>query len=545
MFYINARKRHTSRALDQSMSLTLIPDLSRLRLGEDEEERGLAPHAPAAVGGPETSQGWLTGDRDGLDLAGLTVELRAKMLGKLARHAEGGHRGAIAAVRQACEVAHRACFQPRQPGQPNTYLPEVWQAVFEAMYGLHPVSMRPPITPATTEDAVEIISEALDDLATNPKQGQCVYRTLRDDTAIGRIKRKHAYARVYAKMLRADMNDDTEGTARFWFLYRVLKHLIELDDNVLYDNVLYDPELAPHVELGFGGFVEAETHPRHKRRIATGFDPLPDSWQEVRDAITAASQSKDEGGWFHPQYGHIEAWDVSHVRSTKQAFATATGFDRDLSGWDVEQVGSMKRMFADHPLFTGRGLECWDVSNLMNAQGMFSGAVNFDGDLSGWDVSSVNVTSHMFAGAASFRGVGLSKWRPTNALWSANHMFHGAHAFNANLAGWDVGEVRVMKAMFRDARRFEGKGLSGWQPANATDMDEMFMDATSFNADLSSWDTPILTSYFRNMFRGASSFGMGLSRAGRRALLPRLLLQLQATDEQLGWPPSPPATRPP
>jgi len=347
-------------------------------------------------------------------------------------------------------------------------------------------------------------------------------------------------------MLAADNVGEANLAASLWYLYRVLKLLIEQDHARAAgagDNVLYDPAREPDVELSFGAFVEGEQDPHHRRRIATRYDPLPDDWHEVRRAVTAASGSQDEKGeksWYHPQYGPIEAWDVSNVGDMRRAFMDAVDFDRDLSGWDVSNVVGMTDMFRGRPVFTGRGLECWDVSSVTSTMRMFSGAVDFNGDLSGWDVSNVVHAGRMFEGAASFTGEGLSKWRTTAALWWTDQMFDGAAEFDANLAYWDVSEVRDMDAMFRNARKFQGDGLGLWRPANAMSTIEMFRGAVSFDADLSNWVTPVLGSNYNRMFLGASSFGKGKDHDGRRARLP-YRLQRQATDRQLGWPRDPPA----
>jgi surface protein len=72
-------------------------------------------------------------------------------------------------------------------------------------------------------------------------------------------------------------------------------------------------------------------------------------------------------------------------------FSGASQFDGDLSRWDVRNVKDMSWMFHQAALFNG-DLSQWSLDNATNLSSMFNGAVRYKGvrwsgsDPSPWDV---------------------------------------------------------------------------------------------------------------------------------------------------------------
>jgi len=62
-------------------------------------------------------------------------------------------------------------------------------------------------------------------------------------------------------------------------------------------------------------------------------------------------------------------------------------------------------------------------------------------------------------------------------------MFAVASAFNRDIGGWAVENVRSMWGMFYEAAAFD-QDLGGWAVDSVTDMSYMFRDASAFNQDL-------------------------------------------------------------
>ena len=101
----------------------------------------------------------------------------------------------------------------------------------------------------------------------------------------------------------------------------------------------------------------------------------------------------------------------------------------------------------------------WDVSNVINMDGMFFNADLFNQDISSWDTSKVENMGSLFKNASSF---------------------------NQSISGWDTSKVTKMLDLFRGARTFN-QDISSWDTVNVNSMSNMFNGATSFNQDISSW----------------------------------------------------------
>merc|ERR1712139_688068 len=88
-------------------------------------------------------------------------------------------------------------------------------------------------------------------------------------------------------------------------------------------------------------------------------------------------------------------------------FSGARNFNQDISKWDVSKVTKMTSMFFEATNFN-QDISKWDVSKVTRMMSMFSGAKNFNQDISHWDVSSVTHEygfKCMFEGATSFNQV--------------------------------------------------------------------------------------------------------------------------------------------
>lgn len=91
-------------------------------------------------------------------------------------------------------------------------------------------------------------------------------------------------------------------------------------------------------------------------------------------------------------------------------------------------------MFGDASVFTGVGLNGWDVSKVTEFTFMFQNSVLFNADISAWDVSSVTSFYQTFKGATAFNQ-DLSGWAISSAS-TFQEMFDGASAFNRDLCDW-------------------------------------------------------------------------------------------------------------
>ena len=161
-----------------------------------------------------------------------------------------------------------------------------------------------------------------------------------------------------------------------------------------------------------------------------------------------------------------------------------------IESWGDIAWKNMKFAFDDCNTMTYNATDVPNLSSVTDMSFMFSGASNFDGDISSWDVSSVTNMSRTFSGAKVFNG-DISSW-DVSSVTNMSFMFSGASNFDGDISSWEVGAVTDMSYVFRYAYNFNGD-ISNWDVSDVTDMSYMFYDASAFNKDLSGWHTAKVT----------------------------------------------------
>jgi surface protein len=149
--------------------------------------------------------------------------------------------------------------------------------------------------------------------------------------------------------------------------------------------------------------------------------------EDIREAVKlwcsdpAAAEKK---------YGHISKWDVSHVINMDGLFRDCFSFNDDISGWDVSNVTTMQEMF-EHAHAFNQPIGVWDVSNVTNIADMFNFARAFNQPLDAWNTSNMNNMECTFAQAVSFNQP-LASWDVSKVTNERDmmYMFYGAFAFN-------------------------------------------------------------------------------------------------------------------
>ncbi|WP_297205368.1 BspA family leucine-rich repeat surface protein [uncultured Brachyspira sp.] len=135
----------------------------------------------------------------------------------------------------------------------------------------------------------------------------------------------------------------------------------------------------------------------------------------------------------------------------------------NLSEIDTSSMIDMSYLFQDSKRKNFDGIETWDVSNVVNMESMFEGAINFDSALDKWNVSNVKDMSLMFCFTKSFNQP-LNNWNVSNVT-SISQIFHYASSFNHPLDNWDVSNVEYMNAIFYEAESFN-QNLEFWNVSN-------------------------------------------------------------------------------
>jgi surface protein len=193
----------------------------------------------------------------------------------------------------------------------------------------------------------------------------------------------------------------------------------------------------------------------------------------------------------------IDEWDVSNITNTQGMFS-GTSFNQNISSWDVSSVTSMVNMFNNSSF--NQNINTWDVSSVTDMGNMF-GLSAFNQNIGSWNVSSVINMGQMFQ-ATPFNQ-DISSWNVSNVT-TMSSMFSGTTAFNQDISSWDVSSVTSMASMFNGANVFN-QPLNSWNVSNVTNMALMFGVAIAFNQNLNSWIVSNVTS-MSSMFLNATSF---------------------------------------
>jgi len=206
-------------------------------------------------------------------------------------------------------------------------------------------------------------------------------------------------------------------------------------------------------------------------------------------------------------------WDVSTITNFSYLFSGAHDFNGDISGWVTSSATRMDRLFEFNRVFD-QDISDWDVSSVTYMVRMFTGAREFNQNLNSWDVSQVTNFTGMFQATHKFNQ-DLNDWDLSSANWLQS-MFAFTQSFNGDITGWDVSGVSRFNTMFREAVSFN-RDISGWDVSGAYRMFGMFEGAKSFDQNLGSWNVERVREF------GHETLGFldrsGLSRENYDALL--------------------------
>ena len=196
--------------------------------------------------------------------------------------------------------------------------------------------------------------------------------------------------------------------------------------------------------------------------------------------------------------------NMSNVYSMANMFTGAENFNHNISNWDTSGVYWMYNLFKNALKFN-QDISGLDMSNVDNVDGMFENAIAFDQNLSSWDTSSFRSAKYMFKNATLFNG-DIANW-DVSKVTNMTEMFSGAIAFNQDINRWNVSSVNSYGSfygMFLGAKEFN-QDIGDWNTSAAKTMESMFAGASKFNSDISGWNTSSVTN-MNAMFGGATVF---------------------------------------
>lgn len=225
-------------------------------------------------------------------------------------------------------------------------------------------------------------------------------------------------------------------------------------------------------------------------------------------------------------------WDTSHINNVAYMFAECPLFNQDVTNLVYGVCNGLGHTFENCDLFTGIGVETWDVTGVGDMQRTFAGCHSFNGDVSGWittsvtamdytfydcfvfnrningwDVSNVITLSYTFWGASIYNQP-MDTWRPGNAKYMIR-TFGRAVEFNQDINNWDTSSVNTMSQMFYQAHAYN-QPMDTWDTSLVTTMTGMFIECYVFNQNINTWDTSSNTNT-TGMFSDCHEFNQPLS----------------------------------
>ena len=197
----------------------------------------------------------------------------------------------------------------------------------------------------------------------------------------------------------------------------------------------------------------------------------------------------------------VSKWDVSNVTNMSYIFTNCREFNCDLSNWDVSNVKDMSGMFGGCESFEGKGIENWDVSNVENVEEMFAICSKLNIDFSNWKLKKIYSTENIFYNCEKLKGKGLDKWDVSNIV-NMRAMFEGCSNLDFDLSKWNISKLKNIRSMFSGCEKFTGKGLEKWNVNNISNMLFAFANCKKLNCDnVKNWkvnDTCNISGMFNN-----------------------------------------------
>ena len=199
----------------------------------------------------------------------------------------------------------------------------------------------------------------------------------------------------------------------------------------------------------------------------------------------------------------MENWNTADVTNMASMFSGASDFNQNISGWNTANVTDMNSMFWSASDFN-QDISAWNTANVTNMYGVFRSAVAFNQNISSWNTANVTRMDSMFNNAWAFNQ-NIGSWN-TAKVTRMDSMFQTS-SFNQDIGSWNTENVTNMANMFRSNPAFN-HDIGSWNTANVTNMTGMFYLASAFNRSLN-WNTAKVTN-MSEMFRVATAFNQDI-----------------------------------
>lgn len=147
----------------------------------------------------------------------------------------------------------------------------------------------------------------------------------------------------------------------------------------------------------------------------------------------------------------LNKWNVEKVINMNEMFLDCINFNQPLNNWNPKKLNNTKGMFTRCEKFNQ------DIqrpnNRINNAENMFCDCDVFDWDVS-WLITNntTNIIS-MFESSSAFTGKGVETWDVSNILY-ANHTFHDAWKFDWDISWWKFHNLAKAQYFLIDAKSF-------------------------------------------------------------------------------------------
>jgi len=138
----------------------------------------------------------------------------------------------------------------------------------------------------------------------------------------------------------------------------------------------------------------------------------------------------------------ISGWKTGNVKSMEAMFRYNSVFNQDIGNWDVRNLENIGFMFHEATAFNNGGsssISNWKTGNLKDIRVAFNRS-NFNQPIGKWDVSNVIQMDGMFGQNTSF-AQSIREWKVnTTARWAnlTYNMFYGANGIRKYYEGTDL-----------------------------------------------------------------------------------------------------------
>lgn len=203
---------------------------------------------------------------------------------------------------------------------------------------------------------------------------------------------------------------------------------------------------------------------------------------EKLDSLKAFYSRKD--------FKDISEWDISNVSHLSNVFDSFNktfykGDPIDLSKWNLQKVNEMIFTFIGADLSLIKGLELWDVSNVIRHVGTFHRCNLHDFKVSSWKFTKTQIFDQVFDSCEITEKLDLENLDTSNIVSMPNAFINCYFTYRPNLNKWNISKCTNIAYLF-EGSNFNGY-IDNWDTSLITNINGTFRKNLEFNGSLNKW----------------------------------------------------------